>query len=181
MAPLGTTLPGNMIPLASQAGIQALLAGELPVAADSWARFVSTARPRCETEGGGRGRPARDTFGWCQETRQRMRDRHTRRASPRGGRERQRDKAHVRRLLQWSQTVRLDWEGLVGGAWGPAGSGSAAAAAAAPAGRRPAAGSCCSEAGAGGTADTKSQESSSVFILGAESEGRGGEGRAGVP
>lgn len=108
-----------------------------------------------------------------------MGDRHTRRASPRGGRERQRDKAHVRRLLQWSQTVRLDWEGLVVGAWGPAGSGSAAAAA--PAGHRLAAAGSDSEAGAGGTADTKSQESSSVFILGAESEGRGGEGRAGVP
>lgn len=62
------------------------------------------------------------------------------------------------------------------GAWGPAGSVSAAA----PEERRLAAGSG-SEAGAGGTADTKSEESSSVFILGAESEGRGGEGRAGVP
>lgn len=60
---------------------------------------------------------------------------------------------------------------------GPAGSGSAAA----PQWRRLRAGSD-SEAGAGGTADTKSEESSSVFILGAESEGaRGGEGRAGVP
>lgn len=65
----------------------------------------------------------------------------------------------------------------VGAGW-PAGSGSAAA----PEGRRLTAGSD-SEAGAGGTADTKSEESSSVFILGAESEG-GGEGRggqAGVP
>lgn len=60
------------------------------------------------------------------------------------------------------------------GAWLPAGSWSCAA----PEGRRPAAGSD-SEAGAGGTADTKSEESSSVFILGAESEGVGGEGRGG--
>lgn len=35
MAPLGTTLSGNMIPLASQAGIETLLAGKLPVAANS--------------------------------------------------------------------------------------------------------------------------------------------------
>lgn len=62
------------------------------------------------------------------------------------------------------------------GACCPARSGSAAA----PSERRPAAG-WESGAGAGGTADTKSEESSSVFILGAESDGRGGEGRAGVP
>lgn len=60
------------------------------------------------------------------------------------------------------------------GAWLPTESWSAAA----PEGRRPAAGSD-SEAGAGGTADTKSEESSSVFILGAEAEGVGGEGRGG--
>lgn len=60
------------------------------------------------------------------------------------------------------------------GPWLAAGSWSAAA----PEWRRPAAGSD-SEAGAGGTADTKSEESSSVFILGAESEG-GSEGRGGA-
>jgi hypothetical protein len=61
----------------------------------------------------------------------------------------------------------------VGEVEGPAGLGPAAA----PAGRRLLAGSD-SEAGTGGTASTKSEESSSVFILGAESEG-GGEGRGG--
>ena len=60
----------------------------------------------------------------------------------------------------------MDCEGLVGEVEGPAG-------------RRLLAGSD-SEAGTGGTADTKSEESSSVFILGAESEGRGGAGRRSV-
>lgn len=66
-------------------------------------------------------------------------------------------------------------EVMVGAGW-PAGSRSTAA----PEWRRLRAGSD-SEAGAGGTADTKSEESSSVFILGAESEGgtEGGEGRGG--
>lgn len=51
--------------------------------------------------------------------------------------------------------------------------------AAAPEGPRRAAGSD-SEAGTGGTVDTRSEESSSVFILGAEGEGRRGAGRCSV-
>lgn len=35
MAPLGATLPGNMIPLAGQAGIETLLARKLAITTDS--------------------------------------------------------------------------------------------------------------------------------------------------
>jgi hypothetical protein len=35
VTPLGATLPGNMVPLASQAGIKTLLARKLPIATNS--------------------------------------------------------------------------------------------------------------------------------------------------
>lgn len=112
MTPLGTTLPGNMIPLARQAGIETLLAGKLPVAANSWGRAVSMARPSCVTEAG-RGKRARHAL--VGERRQRRAgSTETRASSSRSGREgdgegygqaalgvrQNQDKAHVRRLLQ---------------------------------------------------------------------------------